>query len=330
MTDTTTVRLERTTDATAWDALVDARTPEPAFHRWSWLDLQSRINGFVIERLVALRGDEPIGVVPVARKSARSFEGADAPFPYLGPLVATEHLAATVAALRRWQRQNRLLTTHFEFGPQAQDATLAALGATGTEAHHDSTVIMDLSHGSLEQLRAGYSSLRRRDIRRAVRDGSSVREALPGEITTLLPQVLGEAFEAHGKPSPYHESVGAQVEAWAAGRDDVGLFTALVNDEPAGVQVVIGGGDFAMAWAGACLRKYRDANPNVLLYDRLLEWSVEKGYSTVDLCGRVDEGVLRYKLAFGGAVQPYTVARSTLIPQPLLSAAARARRLVKR
>jgi hypothetical protein len=325
---TATVRLERATDDRAWDALVEALTPEPAFHRSTWLDLITRINGLAFERFVVLVDDAPVGVLPVPRESR--LRGAFAPFPYLGPLVPEEHLADTVAALRRWQRQTGLLTANVEFAPGAPASTLPTLADAGLQVHEDSTVLLDVSHGSVETLRAGYSSLRRRDIRRAVRDGSTVRDAQPGEVATLLPQVLDEAFTAHGKPSPYDASVGERVEEWAAGRDDVGLFTALVDGEPAGVQVVIGAGEVSMAWAGACLRRFRDANPNVLLYDRLLEWSVERGYRTVDLCGRVDEGVLKYKLAFGGEVVPYTVGRSAILPQPLLSAAGRARRLVRR
>jgi hypothetical protein len=328
--DLTPVRLERTTDTVAWDDMVDSLTPEPAFHRADWLDLQSRLNGFVVERLLVLDGDRPIGVVPIPRRSQRSIEGIDAPFPYLGPLVPGDRLGATITALRAWQRRNGVVISHLEFGPAAPAATLEALTSAGVQAHADSTVLVDLDHGSPDALRAGYSSLRRRDIRRAVRDGASVRDARPGELATLLPRVLEEAFHAHGKPSPYPEDVGEQVEAWAKGRSDVGTFTALVNDEPAGVQVVLGGGEIALAWVGACLRAYRNANPNVLLYDRLLEWALETGHHAVDLVGRVDEGVLRYKLAFGGVETPYTVARSTLIPQPLLSAASRARRLIKR
>ncbi|MGN6446082.1 GNAT family N-acetyltransferase [Amnibacterium sp.] len=330
MADLTPVRLERTTDSGTWDALVESLTPEPAFHRADWLDLQSKLNGFLVERLLVLEEDRPIGVVPVPRRSRRSIEGIDAPFPYLGPLVPAERLSATIAALRTWQRRNGLVISHFEFGPAAAPSTLETLTGAGAQAHADSTVLVDLAHGSADALRAGYSSLRRRDIRRAIRDGATVRNAHPGELTALLPRVLEEAFHAHGKPSPYPEDVGEQVEAWAEGRSDVGTFTALVNGEPAGVQVVLGGGEIALAWVGACLRAYRSANPNVLLYDRLLEWALETGHRTVDLVGRVDEGVLRYKMAFGGVETPYTVARSTLIPQPLLTAAGKARRLIKR
>ncbi len=330
MADPTSVRLARTTDAVLWDLLVDSLTPEPAFHRAEWLDLQSRLNGFVVERLLVLEGDHPIGVVPLPRRSRRSIEGIDAPFPYLGPLVPPDRLRATITALRAWQRRNGVVISRFEFGPAAPPATLEVLTRTGAEAHADSTVLVDLGHGSVDALRAGYSSLRRRDIRRAVRDGATVRDARPGELAALLPRVLEEAFNAHGKPSPYPEDVGEQVEAWAEGRSDVGTFTAFVNEEPAGVQVVLGGGEIALAWVGACLRAYRSANPNVLLYDRLLEWALESGHRAVDLVGRVDDGVLRYKLAFGGVETPYTVARSTLIPQALLSAANRGRRLIKR
>ncbi len=251
------------------------------------------------------------------------------PFPYLGPIVPAELLVPAVAAFRRWQLRERLVFAHIELGPYAAAGTVAQLTSAGLLVQEESTLLVDLSHGSLEQMRANYSSLRRRDIHRAVRDGASVRDAEFGEVADLLPRVLSEAFSAHGKPSPYPENVGEQFERWAAQREHVGAFTALVDGELAGVQVVLGGGEVAVAWAGGCLRQFRDANPNVLLYDRLLEWSLEHGCRAVDLCGRVDEGVQHYKAAFGGTPHPYAFAESTLVPRAMLSAAGRLRRIAR-
>ena len=324
------VRLQRTDDGTAWDALVHELTAQPAFHLWSWLELQAELNGIVIERLLVLADDSPVGVFPVGRKSARSFEGVGMPFPYLGPLVPPALLEASVAAFRKWQLQERLVFARLELDWEAPADAVSLLNAAGAVAQQDTTLLVDLSHGSVETMRANYSSLRRRDIRRAARDGATVRDALPGEIAELLPQVLDEAFTAHGKPSPYPDDVGEHVERWVAGRTDVGTFTALVDGEPAGVQVVLGGGPYAVAWVGACLRRFRDANPNVLLYDRLLEWAVEHDHRGVDLCGRVDEGVQKYKAAFGAVEHPYTTAESTIVPRALLSGAGALRRLVRR
>lgn len=324
------VRLESTDDPELWNRLVDASEGATAFHDWGWLDLQADLHGILVERLLVVVDGEPVGVLPIGRPSARSVDSLAMPFPYLGPLVPADLLPATIRALRRHQLGSRLLLARFELPPGAPVGSAPALEAAGVAVREDSTVLVDVRQGSVEALQEGFSSLRRRDIRRAVRDGASVRPAEPGELARLLPEVLHEAFEAHGKPSPYPDEVGARVEAWAAARSDVGIFTALVDGEPAGVQVVLGGHRLALAWAGACLRRFRAANPNVLLYLRLLEWSIEHGYPMVDLCGSVDDGVLRYKLAFGGTVQPYWSAESFLAPAALRSVPGRVRRLVRR
>lgn len=311
------VRLVQTRDPELWDALVAAATGGTLFHRWGWLDLQARIQGAPIDRLLVWEGDAPIGVFPVPRRRGPAIDTLPAPFPYLGPLVPVDRLAGTIAAFRRWQLLHGVLLGRFEFAPDAPPATARMLAASGCVVREDATVVVDLRHGSLDAMQAAYSSIRRRDIRRAIRDGVSVRPARAGEAARLLPEVLGEAFEAHGRPSPYPADFGARIETWAAGRPDVGMFTALVGDEPAGIQVVIGGGPTAMAWVGASLRRFRAANPNVLLYQALLQWALERGCEEVDLCGVVDDGVRRYKLAFGGVERSYLRVESFFGPKRL-------------
>lgn len=313
----TGIRLVRTTDGAAWDALVAAAEGGTVFHTWSWLDLQSRLQQAAIDRLLVLDGDRPIGVFPMPRRGRPAIDSMPASFPYLGPLVPAEQLVATLRALRAWQLRHGMLLVRFEFAPDAAPEVAAALEQAGCPVWEDATVVVDLRHRSTEAMRAAYAPSRRKDMRRAVRDGSSVRPALPGEPAELLPRVLAEAFDAHGGQSPYPDEIGSIVEEWAEGRPDVGLFTALVGDEPAGSQIVVGAGRTAMAWVGASLRRFRNENPNVLLYDALLGWALERGYAEVDLCGLVDDGVRRYKLAFGGAVRPYLRSESFLGPRRL-------------
>jgi CelD/BcsL family acetyltransferase involved in cellulose biosynthesis len=309
------VVLRSTRDRTTWDDLVRGATGALPFHDWDWLDLQEQVLGVGYVRLLVLVEDEPIGVLPVPRSSPRSPTSPMLPYPFLGPLVPAEWLLETLRAFRRWQWRHGLVVGRMEFGPDVTDAARTPLRAAGFGFRESRSVSVDLTHGSTEEMFRRFTKDRRRDVRRAVRDGASVRPAAPGELTSLLSRVLKEAYQSHGVANPYPEHTGRLFESWASGRDDVSVFTALVDDEPAGVQVGLGGHPTAIAWVGASLRRFRDANVNSLLYLRVMEWALEQGCKKIDFCAVVDPGVARYKLAFGGVERPYLLADSTLIPQ---------------
>lgn len=307
--------LRSTRDRTVWDELVAGAEGALPFHGWGWLDLQEQVLGVGYERLLVLAGDEPLGVFPVPRSSPRSPTAPMLPYPFLGPLVPADRLLETFRAFRRWQWRHGLVVGRLEFGPDLADAARAPLREARFGFRESGSVAVDLRHGSREEMFDRFSKYRRRDIRRALRDGASVRPARPGEVGALLPRVLDEAYGSHGVANPYPEHTGRLVEEWAEGRDDVCLFTGLVGDEPAGVQVGLGGHPTAIAWVGASLRQFRDANVNTLLYLRVMEWALDAGCERIDFCAVVDEGVARYKLAFGGVERPYLLADSTLVPQ---------------
>ena len=91
----------------------------------------------------------------------------------------------------------------------------------------------------------------------------------------------------------------------------------MVGDQLAGVLVALGGHPVAMLWAGGCFHRFDDLSPNVLLHRHVLEWALEQGCRAIDLAGVVDEGVTRFKLAFGGTRVPYLAAESFLLPEGL-------------
>ncbi len=309
------VRLARTRDGALWDRLVAAHPGSTAFHDWAWLDLQASLLHVVVERLVVIRGSTAIGVFPVARRSRRAVDSPYLPFPFVGPLVPADALGATLTAFRRWQRSSGLLLARFEFGPaDSGPATAAALTDAGFDAVEDASVEVVTAYESPALLQAEFSSLRRRDIRRAVRDGAEVRAAAPGEFAQVIGAVLDETYGGRGRRSPYPADAGARFEAWAAGRADVRTWVVTVGGEIAGAQAMLGGHPTAVAWVGGCLQRFRDANPNAVLSAAMLEAAVADGHTALDFSGWVDEKVGAYKLAFGGTRVPYLRVESSLVP----------------
>lgn len=300
------------------------------FHEWDWLDLQEQILGGEFTRLLVHVDDKPVGIFPVPVQSSPRWKPLPVPFPSLGPLVPAHLLQETFAAFRRYQLRFGPAAAQVDLGPLISQGTHAPLVAAGCRVWEPTTVMVDLSHGSLDELNRAFSSMRRRAIKRALRDGGTVRPAEPGEVADLLPRLLDEAYGAHGEPSPYPGRIGRLVEDWARGRDDIAVFVGLVDGEPAGMQVVLGNGPTALYWVGASWRRFRRVDVSALLYQRIIEWAIERGCERIDLCGRVDEGVLNYKLSFGGVELPYVSVESSPLSTGMLGVVRALRRTVAR
>lgn len=59
---------------------------------------------------------------------------------------------------------------------------------------------------------------------------------------------------------------------------------------------------------------------SVSLYFDVLRWSLERGNTAVDLVGRVDEGIARFKTGMGGVETPYTNVASSPLPRAVRDA----------
>ncbi|MBF4612963.1 GNAT family N-acetyltransferase [Curtobacterium sp. VKM Ac-1376] len=245
---------------------------------------------------------------------------APLPFPFVGPLVSDELLVPTLRDFRWWQVRHAVPVARFDVGPGLGDAS-AALTSAGVEWTTDRTDVVDLTDATPETLVPSMKRGARQALRAAQRNGVEVRPAVPGEVATLLPQVLDESYSSRGVPSPYPGGVGERVERWASGRDDVYAATALVAGEPAGVIVALANQPVVTGWAGGTLRAYRSANPSTVLYHDLLRWSLDRGHTAVDLVGHVDEGISRFKKSLGATEKPYTSVVSSPLPHGARAAA---------
>lgn len=323
-----TTRLVPASSGPEWDALTRSVDGATEFHSWAWLQLTETLFDVRIERLMVLQQGLAIGVFPVVRSRAR-VKTFSLPFPFLGPLVPADHLSSTIDALRAWQMRHGLLVASFDLAPGVPVAA-DRVRRPGVTVVEDASIVVDLAHGSEERVVDHYSRMRKRSVKRSLAAGSGVRDAAPGELASLLGPVLEEAYGARGVASPYPPDTGAKVEAWAAGRDDVQVLTAVVDDEPAGVLVILTGSDVALSWVGGCLRRFRDAGPNVLLYHEQLLRSVRAGSTSMDLVGSVDDGIRDFKMAYGGHEAPYLRVQSRIGPQMLWRVARGALGLLRR
>jgi hypothetical protein len=301
-------------DGAQWDRLLQDTAGSTAFHTWDWLDLQARAHGWRFEPLLVCADGEPVGVAPLLlRRRRRLVMEARVPFPYVGPVVPPEHLTGTLLALDVWARANRVVSSRAEFAPGLTDAARAAPPARW-DVHEDVTWVVDLSHGSVEQFWRSTRRSVRRTLRSAEQRGVVVRPSTKTEVCSWLPAFFDETYGARGLPSPYARDVGEAIWRRYGDRDGVCMLSAWVGDEPGGLSLAFGHGGTLYSWAGGGFRSRRADNTGTALYVHEILWALEHGYRYVDEVGAVDEGVSRFKQAFGARQVPYLVATRTHSP----------------
>lgn len=127
----------------------------------------------------------------------------------MGPVVPQAHLLGTLSALDAWARRNRLASSRQEFAP-ITPIPFEPVRAAGWDVHHDLTLVVDFSHGSVEESWRGTHGCAA-DPAWSGRPGVVVRPSTRDEVTTWLPACFDEAYGARGLPSPYDRSVGELV-----------------------------------------------------------------------------------------------------------------------
>lgn len=316
------MKLRRCRESSLWGELVATFGESLLLHSWDALDLQERVLGVTIDRYIVEQDGRPVGVFPVVRHRPHSLNAPILPFPFLGPLVPTDLLQSVTHALRGAQFRSGLVMSRFDVGPLVSDEWREHLEDAGCAVRDRATVVVDLTpHSSREELEASYARNHRRSIRRARQGGGLVRAAEAGECTRLLPRVLDMVYTRHGRDNPYPPEIGQLVESWAASRKDVGLLTAEVHGEFAGMLVVLGGSPTALSWLGGSLSRFREVGINHMLYHEALAWALERGHPRMDFSGGVLGGVLRFKLGFNGVHRAGLHVQSSLLPRQVLKVA---------
>jgi Acetyltransferase (GNAT) domain len=303
------VELSPARDEDEWDAALAGRDGVTAFHRWRWLHLQASLHDWQFIALVARSGGRVVGAVPVLlQRRGVLRKPAPAPFPYVGPVVDPDAFDATLRALVSWSARRGVPVQRVDLHrPTAAQVT--ALEARRSLVDQGRTYIVDLSHGSEEQLLAGLSRSARYNVSRARREGIQVRPASREDVSSMLPRLLDEAFAARGEPSPYPPEVGSAFHESFGDTDDACALGAYWPDGRCiGVLTALGDTAGAYGWAGGCLREFRHTRVNSLLTLSVLLWALERGYSFFDMVGEVDEGVAQFKRSFGAQPASMVIA----------------------
>lgn len=294
------IRQANDKDQLAWDAFVLSRPDGIAYHLFAWKMAIEKAYGFHGVYLLAERGGEVCGVLPMIYMKGSFFAGKMVSLPYcdaggcLACDVATgEALLATARDVATREGAKGLEIRWAGTRPSGADSS----GVTGQKVR----MLLELP-GDSGTLLAGLKSKLRSQVQKPERDG--LRTRLGGtELIDDFYGVFAENMRALGSPVHSKRWIVAVVEAFVGAARVGVVYTPEGVPAAAGV-MLLHPRTVSIPWASS-LRSCNHLNPNMLLYWTFLAFAADGGYAWFDF-GRSTqgEGTYKFKKQWGAMPAP--------------------------
>ena len=284
------------TDAGRWNALVEDHPARCVYQRFEWGALFRRAHGSKPVFLLATRGREAVGVLPIVELDTVLFGRIWSSMPYFGhggmlaldELVAAE-LAHEAARLAERRKARFVELRHLE----EHDI--------GWHERRDKVNMVLALPSSVEALFSSFKAKLRSQIRRPEKAGHRV---LLGRHELLHPfwLVYSENMRDLGSPCHSERLFGAVLETFGKRSRVAVVFD---GDRPVAGGLVVGDDRTLEVPCASSLRSHASTSPNMMLYWALLRMACEEGYERFDF-GRSTpgEGTYRFKAQWGARPEP--------------------------
>jgi peptidoglycan pentaglycine glycine transferase (the first glycine) len=295
-----------------------------ALQSTSWGELKAA-TGWSVRRFVLEGGVAQVLLKPLPL-------GLSVAYAPRGPLVAPEHLADAIAAVREALARERCASLLCD--PEAPDdpvirASLTGMGvrASPVFVQPRRTLLMDLSKGD-EELFAAMRKKTRQYIHKAERAGVVTEESRDLDRFMKVLSAVGQRDRFAIRSREYFETL------LAAFGDRALLMFARLGADDAGAMLLVRMADRAWELYGGWSGAHADARPFYLLKWRAMLRMRQLGVRRYDMYGLADSaddplaGVENFKLGYGGEVVEWIGALETPVRRvlyPLWQLAARRR-----
>jgi FemAB-related protein (PEP-CTERM system-associated) len=294
------IRLANDIDQSVWDAFVSRHADGLAYHLYAWRKAVEQAYGFPGVYLLAERGGDVCGVLPLIRMKAPLFAERMVSLPYCDAGGCLARDAATCEALLAAARD--LVT---QWGAKGLEIRWAGPGhadaGNGSDEGQKVRMLLELP-GDSNRLLAGLKAKLRSQVKKPERDG--LRARLGGsELIDDFYGVFAENMRVLGSPVHSKGWIVAVVEAFA-GAARVGVVYTPDGTPAAGGVMLLHSRTVSIPWASS-LRSCNHLNPNMLLYWTFLSFAADGGYARFDF-GRSTpgEGTYRFKEQWGAQPSP--------------------------
>ena len=300
----TSIRELQTGEEESWDAFAKTRPGSNLYHSTLWRDFVRQVFGHRPVYLVAERGGQLTGILPMFLVRAPFLGSKLISLPYdigSGGTAAIDACSASAlleAAIRR-ARELRVDYMELRYGaPQPAAATLG-LGAS------EPVIVSDLELGDEKRVWSRLSRNHRRSIHTARESGIQVREAGSLEEYLEFYRIMLRVFRNFGTP-PYGPGYIRAVWKHLHPAGAVRLLLAYAGGRPMG-------GALLFCWGKAMVDKLCLTLPesvplcaNAALYARTIELGLERGFETLNLgsSARTQTGLIEFKEKWGATRRP--------------------------
>jgi CelD/BcsL family acetyltransferase involved in cellulose biosynthesis len=290
------------------------------YHTRIWLEcLTNSFPQWRFRCLVARSGEDVLGYLPYFVTGSGVLRRClSLPFgTYGGPVVVEagtveEPLAARFARTRLGIGVQEVALVDF----------LNRARGSGMSGESVVTHVIDLEAGFDELWSKQFEKSKRRQTRKAEREGITVAKATSTEEVREYYRVYRERVDEWQQRLVYPESLF--VELLQRGSGNVRLFLARAGDELLGGHLNFYFGDTVIAWNGVTTRDSHAVQTSTLLYSSCIRHACDNGYKRYNLGGSLNkETLIYYKQSLGGAPYEYPVLRWRSIPLRLAAAAKR-------
>lgn len=275
-----------------WDALVDRLAAHP-MQSWEWGELKSKTGPW---RAYHLSFEEAGQVIGGAQVLVRSL-----PFPFKqtayiprGPFTQGANLAVIVDEAAAWCKNN-LNAVSLKIDPAVPELSLSDQWRSSEEILIKKTAVVDLRDKDAEELLASLPHRSaRRNIRRAERNGVSVRVGTQDDLDAVL-ALYHETAEADGF-ALHEDEFYRQAFDILDKRSD--FFVAEQEGEIQAFLWNIVTCDCAFELWGAASDAGKYSLANYLLKYKAMLSAQEKGAKLYDLNGLLNDGISEFKQLF--------------------------------
>ncbi len=306
------VRLKLAGSRSEWEEASAGFPEATAFHRYDFLRAIAPCLHCRFEPLIIYYGNQKVGVAPLLVRQYGPFCVVNhVPFPYLGPLVQTPLVAATLAALSAHARRRRALDHYQSFSPSS-----APPAAAGFRMRLERTFIIPLRDRSDADLMKAMDSTRRKEVRRAERLGLRVDEASVEDFE-LMDIWNRQLYAAQGLPPGYPPGSYERVFKELSGTPGTAFYSARVDGRTVGVQMNLASSGRVYAWQAGIDGSFRAPSPQTTLMWHTALRARDAGASELDLVGAPSDGIATYKIRLGSEERRYAAMRKTIQPYRL-------------
>jgi hypothetical protein len=223
---------------------------------------------------------------------------------YNGPVIVgapdDEHelLSAYRAAVDAYCEEHNVVTEFVRVHPMSSIAGVLTQIVPLTSA--SDMVYVDLRHG-YEAARSNYSSKRRQEMNRAVRNGARIRVVQPEEDAILRCSALyNDTMRRKAAKSVRIFEADYCVSLFGHLGENAILVEAFMGDALASSTVLLLDGKNIWASYTGTVYSLRDSDANLYMTDRMIAWAAERGYDYFLLGGGIEpgDGMYAYKMRF--------------------------------